>query len=190
MAILIAVLGAGRAARFGADKLAQPCAGKPLGQWALDAALATGQRVVLIGRENAPPQFTGDFGFAANPDADTGLASSVACAARIAIAERAEALLLLLADMPLVTTAMLEQLMAAGAPAASRYGDGRLGVPALVPARDFTMLETLSGDAGAGAVLGNLAGISAQAFSAELLLDVDTPGALDRAAEVLRRNHG
>jgi CTP:molybdopterin cytidylyltransferase MocA len=190
VAILIAVLGAGRAARFGADKLTQPCAGKPLGQWALDAALATGLRVVLIGREDSPPPFTGAYTYAANPAADTGLASSVTCAARIAAREQAEALLLLLADMPLVTGEMLERLLATGAPAASLHAEGRLGVPALIPARDFAKLDALSGDSGAGTVLEGLAGITALTFPAEALLDVDTPAALARAGQILRQRHG
>ena len=38
MSLAIALLAAGGATRFGGGKLDAQCAGKPLGQWALDAA--------------------------------------------------------------------------------------------------------------------------------------------------------
>ena len=182
--ISIAILGAGRASRFGADKLAQLCADKPLGQWALEAALGTGLPVVWIAGETAPG-FLGAVEAVRNPDAAQGLSTSVALAARLAETRGAKALLVMLADMPLVTPALLTRLIEAGAPAACRQADGRAGVPALLPDSAFPALMALAGDRGAGAVIGALAGLTVIDCASEELLDVDTPEALAVAERLL-----
>lgn len=181
--ILIAILGAGSASRFGADKLGQPCAGKPLGQWALAAAGATGLPLVWIAGEHAPP--FADCAIAHNPRASEGIGTSVALAARLAAQQGAGAVLVMLADMPLVTQALLERLIEAGAPAACRYPQGHAGVPALVPASTFARLEALDGDQGAGALLRELAGLTLLDCEPNELLDVDTPAALVEASAIL-----
>jgi CTP:molybdopterin cytidylyltransferase MocA len=182
--IMIALLGAGRASRFGADKLSQPCAGKPLGRWALEAALGTDRPVVWIAGAQVP-DFV-DCEVIRNPDAERGLATSVACAARAAQAREASGLLILLADMPTMTCGVLIQLIGAGAcPAACRYPQGHPGVPALFPPEMFGRLSNLTGDQGAGAVLRGLPGLTLTDCRAEDLLDVDTPQALAAAEQVL-----
>ena len=182
--ILIAILGAGRASRFGADKLAQLCVGKPLGQWALEAALGTGLPVVWIAGETAP-DFLGAVEAVPNPHAADGIGTSVALAARLAETRGAKALLVMLADMPLVTPALLTRLIEAGAPAACRQTDGRAGVPALLPDSAYPVLMALAGDRGAGAVIGALAGLTVIDCASEELLDVDTPEALTEAEWLL-----
>lgn len=181
--IVIALLGAGRASRFGADKLSQPCAGKALGQWALEAAQATGLPVVWIAREAAPDFVTCEV--ALNSRAGEGMGTSVALAARLAGERGAKALLVMLADMPLVSPALLERLIAAGAPAACSY-DFEPGAPALIPAALFGELEGLSGDMGAARVLRGRGDVSLIHARAEDLLDVDTPQALAEAERLLR----
>lgn len=181
---LVAILGAGRASRFGADKLSQSCAGKPLGLWALEAAQAIGLPLVWVAGEQAPA-FLDGIEVIANPRAAEGISTSVALAAKLAGERGAGALLVMLADMPLVTPALLERLIAAQAPAACRQADGRPGVPALIPASAYPALMALTGDRGAGAVLAKLDGLTLLTCEASELLDVDTPEALAEAERLL-----
>lgn len=184
MSVLVAILGAGRASRFGADKLVQPCAGKPLGQWALEAASILGLPLVWIAGEQAPGYVTCEV--APNPRAAEGMGTSVALAARLAQERGASALLVMLADMPLVTPDLLQDLLVAGAPAACRYPQGHAGVPALVPASAYPALMALTGDRGAGGILGGIAGLSLLDPPPECLFDVDSPEALAEAEALLR----
>lgn len=181
---LIAILGAGRASRFGADKLVQPCAGRPLGQWALLAAQEMALPCIWIG-SSATPAFV-DCEVLTNSRAAEGLGTSVALAAQAASQRGFPALLVMLADMPLVTPALLRRLMAAGAPAACAH-DGRPGVPALVPARLFGALEQLTGEGGAAAVLRGETGLTLVETTSDELLDVDTPASLVLAEKRLQR---
>lgn len=182
--ILIAVLGAGSARRFGADKLAQPCAGKPLGLWALEAAKGTGLPVIWIAGRTAPDWV--DCEIAQNPRAAEGLGTSVALAARLARERDAAALLVTLADMPLVSSQFLLRLAGARAPAACSH-DFSPGVPALIPASLFGELESLGGDMGAARILRGRGDVSLVDARREELLDVDTPEALAEAESRLAR---
>ncbi|MFM6932525.1 MAG: NTP transferase domain-containing protein [Novosphingobium sp.] len=181
--IMIALLGAGRASRFGADKLSQPCAGRPLGRWALEAAQDTGLPVVWIAGERAPAFVTCEV--AHNPRASEGMGTSVALAARLARERGAEALLVTLADMPLVTPALLARVIAAGVPAACSY-NFEPGAPALIPIELFADLEALSGDQGAARVLRGRGDLSLVHARAEDLHDVDTLQALAEAERLLQ----
>ncbi len=176
--LLVAILAAGASTRFGSDKLAADCGGAPLGQRALDAARSLRQPVVWIGRGWAPP----DCEVIANPLAERGQGTSVALAARIAQERGAEALLILLADMPLVGPELLARLLTAGAPAACRYPDGHAGPPALLPAASFAALARLDGGRGAGAHLRSLPGLTLIAPTGDELADIDRPEDLARIA--------
>ena len=188
---LIAVLAAGRGTRFGADKLATPCAGRPLGQWAQAAALGAGLPVVcVVGPHSALPCLAGVERMV-NPLADEGLGTSLALAARVAMARGAPFLLVMLGDMPLVTAALLGRLLALGAPVACLHdADGdtpaRPGVPALFGAAMLPQLAQLGGPRGATGLLAGLA--PDRCLAAPDLLDVDTPAALAQAeARLLAR---
>lgn len=186
---LVAVLAAGRASRFGGGKLDAPCAGRPLGHWALDAVMEAGLPPGLIVTQTEPPQFAGQaegWTILPNAQADSGLASSLACAARHARAERASALLVLLADMPLVPGRLLMELVETGAPAAAIHPDGRPGVPALLPAYLFERIASLEGDRGAASLLATDPATQWLAAEPGWLLDVDTPDELAQAERILR----
>ena len=183
---LIALLAAGRASRFGADKLAAACAGGPLAGHAVAAVLATGLPALCITAPGARPDWLpADIPAVPNPDAAEGLATSVALAAREAARRGAPSLLLHLADMPCVTPALLLAVTEAGAMAACRYPSGRPGVPARFPADRFAELASLAGDRGAAALLQADPAVVLVDCAADDLIDVDTPEALARAEAVL-----
>lgn len=181
-AVLVAVLAAGRAARFGGGKLAADCAGKPLGRWALDRASAAGLAPGLTVTGPGGAAWAEGWRQVANPRPEDGLGSSLALAARAALAEGAPALLVLLADMPLVDPAFLRRLAGARAPAATRHADGRPGVPALLDHALIEQAALLTGDRGAGPLLTDASLLDAPPGT---LADVDRPADLAAVARLL-----
>lgn len=177
----VAVLAAGRGTRFGGGKLEAQCAGKPLGRWALDAVEAAGLApgTVVAGPEGV--SFARGWAVLTNPAPEAGLGSSLALAALAALDGGAPALLVLLADMPLVEPGYLRRLASAPAPAATRQPDGRGGVPALLDRALLEQAVLLTGDRGAGPLL---AGATLLDAAPGTLRDVDTVDDL-RAAERL-----
>jgi CTP:molybdopterin cytidylyltransferase MocA len=193
MSVMVAILAAGRASRFGGGKLDALCAGKPLGQWVLDAVVASGAAPGLIVVGPDAPAFTQEamldgWTLATNPAPEEGLGGSVALAARHAECLGCDALLLLLADMPLVTPEVITALLAAAAgPVAVRYPSGRPGVPARFPAAMFAELAELDGDRGAAVLLKDRADLAFVETSPDMLTDVDDPAGLIRAEALLLR---
>lgn len=184
MSLTIALLAAGGATRFGGGKLDADCAGKPLGRWALEAALALphDRLVVVVG--DPAPEFARGCELLVNERAAEGLGTSVALAARWAAGS--DALLIMLADMPLISSRTLRQLAAGKGPAAVAYPGGRPGTPACFPAALFPALEALSGDSGAAQVLRGLQNVTLVEAPADELRDVDRPEDLADVAATLR----
>jgi molybdenum cofactor cytidylyltransferase len=167
----VAVLAAGLGTRFGGGKLETPCAGKPLGRWAIEAVEATGlgAGTVVTGPEGV--SFAAGWTALLNPEPERGLGSSLALAAKAALERGDAALLVLLADMPLVTADYLRELAGSTAPAATRQPDGRPGVPAVLDRALLEAAATMTGDRGAGPLL---AGATLLHPPAGSLRDVDT----------------
>ena len=185
---LVAVLAAGLARRFGGGKLDAPCGGKPLGAWALEAVARAGLAPGIIVTGLHPPRFAADaegWECVANPDAETGMASSLRRAADYARARGFATMLVLLADMPLMPPAYLRALASAAAPAATRQGDGRPGVPAVLPRGMFAALMQASGDRGAGGLLAGAEGLTVLVPPDGALREVDTAEQLAAVARVL-----
>jgi CTP:molybdopterin cytidylyltransferase MocA len=182
--LAIAVLAAGSASRFGGGKLDADCAGKPLGRWALDVAreLAHEKLAVVVGDQ--PPAFAMGYEQLINKDARDGLATSARLAARWAVG--CDRLLIMLADMPLVSPETLAKLAAARGPAAVAYPGSRPGAPACFPAALFPALGALTGDSGAAQVLRDLPNVKLIDVPPEELRDVDRPEDLAAVAAVLR----
>jgi molybdenum cofactor cytidylyltransferase len=178
---LVALLAAGRAARFGGAKLEALCAGKPLGRWAVEAAenAGLGPGVVVTGPEGV--SFARGWTRLVNPRPEEGLGTSLAIAARHALDEGAETMIVLLADMPLVLPALLKALAASPAPAAFLHGPGRPGVPALLDRRLIAAAAGLAGDRGLAPLLRGVSALPA----GTMLFDVDTPADLARAESQL-----
>jgi CTP:molybdopterin cytidylyltransferase MocA len=179
----IAILAAGQGRRFGGEKLDTVVGGRPLGRYALDSALALGgAKPVLIVAQQVPAfaRIAAEQGLAdllINTQASEGIATSVALAAASAASAHSQALLLLLADMPLVSAETLRRLVASvapGHPSATRHVDGKPGIPACFPSDYFPALQQLQGDKGAAMLLRGTGAAFLIEVDASELEDVDT----------------
>jgi molybdenum cofactor cytidylyltransferase len=193
-AVTIAILAAGKAERFGGGKLDAELGGWPLGNYALDAALDCELGRPLIVAGDPVPVFASEADrrwrarLTINLDAAEGLATSVAVAARAADEAGSEKLLLMLADMPHVSTATLLELVAAcgpKTPAAVLHEAGHPGIPACFPRDYFDALRQLEGDSGAAALLRRAKHLALIEVPHSELADIDTEGDL----EALRAQH-
>lgn len=176
------ILAAGRASRFGAAKLLAPLNGRPVIEHVAQAvaAIPFAYRLCVATQEGPDLSLSG-FDMIR---VEQGLPQSASLAAGIAAADRlgAEAVMVLLGDMPLVPAAHLKALIAAfdGRMVASTADSGGMP-PAIFGRCQFPRLAALEGDAGAR---GLLAGAPLVEAPAQQLLDIDTPAQL-AAAEAL-----
>lgn len=170
----VVVLAAGRGTRFGGGKLEALCAGKALGRWVLDAVAEAGLSpgTLVTGPETShfADGVTG-WERLVNPYPEAGLGSSLALVAHAAMERGDGALMVLLADMPLIPAAYLRQLANDSPPVATRQADGRPGVPAVLDEALLKAAAQLAGDRGAGPLL-----VGAKMLDAPpgALRDVDT----------------
>lgn len=191
--LAIAILAAGGASRFGGGKLDAQLAGKPLGRHALDAALSLNSFMpVAIVTPLATPAFAleaerqGIATLLPNPRAAEGLGTSVAAAALHAASVKAGTLVLMLADMPLVSHGTLARLAAiTGRAAAVCHAGGQPGIPASFPSGWFAALQGLEGERGAGSLLREAADVEMIDIAPDELHDVDTVEALEELAALL-----
>ena len=182
------VLAAGTASRFGASKQCQVFRGEPLVRRAVRLAEAScGRNSILItGSEwrrvaDAGKPLAGFF--VLNDQFEQGLASSIACGVR-AVSTVADAVLLLLADQPLISTAHLTELISRWSAAprqilATAYA-GAVGPPVIFPQSYFAELMVLQGDQGARAVLEKNAAALETIHFEDAAIDIDTPADLER----------
>jgi len=185
---LVAVLAAGSAARFGGGKLDADCAGKPLGQWALEAAQDAGfaPGVLIVGSpQPAFARANAGWTIVTNARAQEGLGTSLALAARCAL-ERDRRLLVMLADMPLIAPSHLSALAACTTSAATLYPGDKPGVPALLSHDVLGDVVRLKGDDGAASLLRTLPDLQLLQAPDGSLRDVDTPQGLADIAQVLK----
>ncbi len=186
---LVALLAAGLGTRFGGGKLDAPCAGRPLGHWALATAQALGAPVVAV-TGPAAPAFLDAVPVArlVNSAPAAGLGGSVALAAEAARGQGADWLLVVLADMPLVRPDTLARLVALAQDhglAATDHGGGARGVPACFGPAHFAALAAIHGEAGARGLLRRAPAAALVAPDPGELADVDDPAALAAVAAEL-----
>ncbi len=182
----VAVLAAGSSRRFGdADKLAQPFRGKRLGEHATQAITAErfAQAWVVTSQGSHPCSETwraDGFDIVTNPSASGGMGTSVALAAALAHDTNLDALLIALADMPLVPAEHFQAF-------AARMGDEQSILvsardqtrlpPAMFGSAHFAELEALIGDKGARDLLAKGQMITCPP---DWLIDIDTPEDLQK----------
>jgi molybdenum cofactor cytidylyltransferase len=183
------VLAAGRSTRMGANKLVAELAGKPMVRHVVEAALASRARPVLVvaghEAESVRAALAGlQVTLVDNPGYAAGLSTSLKAGIR-ALPEDCGGALVLLGDMPRITAAHIDRLIAAFAARDNRAiivpaHEGRRGNPILWPRAHFREIMQLEGDAGAKKLLGLHASDVHEVDLATdaIFLDVDTPEAL------------
>jgi xanthine dehydrogenase accessory factor len=159
--VAIAVLAAGASRRLGRPKQLVELDGAPLVRRVAAACIGAhaGPVAVIVGAgaEAVTAAVAGlPVAEVANPGWSEGIASSIRAAVRWAEATGAGALLIALADQPLISADHLAALRAAwlaGAPVvASRFAD-TVGAPAIFDRSRWSALLELAGDQGAGRLL-------------------------------------
>jgi molybdenum cofactor cytidylyltransferase len=191
------LLAAGRATRFGGDKLsatlanapADVAAGTPVGVAAakhLIAALPDSLAVVRdVDDPHAASLRTAGLRVVAGAQADDGMGRSLACG--VVAAKDADGWVVTLADMPWIAPATIRAIanaIAAGADIAAPSFDGERGHPVGFARRHYGALSALTGDAGARALLDRhrdrVALVAVD--DAGILRDVDLPADLRDAS--------
>ena len=186
--VFAVVLAAGESVRFGETKQLATIDGEPLVERAARRAeRACGDRSVLVAGHDAARVIAAANDHCrfllVNERYQEGMGSSVALAAR-ALSSVASALLIVLADQPLVTAENLTTLVDAWSGdddeiVASSF-DGAIGPPLLLPKTTFAALKELEGDEGARSLLRDKRFRLTVIESATAAVDVDTPEDLER----------
>ena len=184
------VLAAGQSSRMAPRHklLVEDGAGRPMIANVVDAVLASRARPVLVvtGHRAAEVQAALQgraVRFVTAPDYATGLSASLR-AGLGAVPANALAALVVLGDMPLVTTATIDRLIETYDPDEGRTivvptHDGQFGNPVLWDRRYFPAMMALSGDSGARRLLQQHAEAVAEvAADTTVLRDFDTPESL------------
>lgn len=191
------VLAAGRSTRMGGpNKLLARFGTQPLVRRTVERALASrASRVVVVTGHQADRVRSAlaglDVIIVHNPDFASGLSSSLK-AGVAAVPGNADGVLVMLGDMPELTSADLDRLIAAfaasgGQAVARATHGGKRGNPVILPRALFASVLTLEGDTGAR----HLVEADGQAvvdveIGAGAEVDVDTPDAMARAGGVLQ----
>jgi molybdenum cofactor cytidylyltransferase len=179
------ILAAGAARRFGSQKLLAPLDGRPLIQHVIDAANASSLEdiamvVGLDGNDLLAQLDMGRTRVVRNADPSRGMASSLQAGLR-SLDQNLHAALVLLGDMPGVTTALIDELVARGretrASAVVSIWRGRRSPPAVLHKSLWPAALALEGDIGMREVLAGLQDIVEVEVTPALgaLVDVDTP---------------
>ncbi len=187
------ILAAGRSTRMGGpNKLLAELNGKTLVRIVTEQALASRAQGVIVVTGHQAEQVEKALAdlkvkFVRNPDFAEGLASSVK-AGVAAVPPNADAAVICLGDMPLISSDLIDRLIEAFTPdrgnlIAVPVSDNRRGNPVLWSRRFFNELMTLDGDIGARHLIARhseaVAEVPVEGFGA--FLDIDTPQALEDA---------
>lgn len=186
------VLAAGRSTRFGqSNKLVADLDGEAVVRRTVRAVLASAARPVVVVTGHMADEVRAalaglDVTFADSPNYREGLAQSLK-AGLSAFHPRFDGVLIALGDMPAVTGADIDRLIAGFAPKEGRsivvpVHAGKRGNPVLFAAHLVPELRAVEGDAGAKHVItqhpDELAEV--EISSARIFADVDTPEALEQ----------
>lgn len=188
------LLAAGKSSRMGQNKLLVELEGQSLLRRALDTASGAGLRplLVVVGheRERAQKELAGlDCEIVVNPDYARGMNTSLA-AGIAAVPGSAGGAVVMLADMPFVSAAMIRALVerwrAAEAPLAISTYDGVVAPPTLYGRALFSEIDALDGDGCGKRIIRQHRGEAVElAWPAPALADLDVPEDLDRVRMLL-----
>jgi len=186
------VLAAGRSTRMGGpNKLLAEIGGRPLVRIAVEEALASRARPVIVvtghQRERVTAALEGlKVQIVHNPQFADGLSTSVK-AGLAALPNEVDGAIVCLGDMPQVNAALIDRLIASfdperGALAVVPTIDGKRGNPVVWSRRFFPDLMALDGDVGARNLIARYGEAVAEVpvTGNAALIDVDTPEALSQ----------
>lgn len=194
------LLAAGQARRMGRDgphKLLAEFGGVPLVRRSAETLLASRAApiVVVTGhrREEIENALSGlDISPVFNPDYASGMATSLVTGFAAPDLASRDGILVMLADMPGVTTSHIDMLISAfreagGGVVVRSVSDGKRGNPIILPRVAYDAVLRLEGDVGARAIIEN-SGLSVidVDIGPAAHLDVDTPEAVTSAGGILR----
>lgn len=186
------VLAAGASKRFGGPKLLARLAGRPILQYVLDVAAASGPAVTVVVLGQRADAVEAQMGWRGehrvhNPDPRRGLSSSVqvglAALERTDPAGELEAVLILLGDQPRVRPAVIRELIH-GADASDRpivapaYADGGGHNPVLLRRAAWPVAAASKGDRGLGPIIAGRPDLVLKVAVGGANPDVDTPADL------------
>lgn len=185
------VLAAGRARRFGAQKLLAPYGASTVVRTVVDVVRSVVDYVVVVGGPGGDAvraSVGGPVTWTVNEEPDRGLSSSVA-AGMAALPPNVGAALMVLGDQPTVSGQVVRQLVAAwragGGPVVAPRYRGLRGNPVLFDAAVFPVLAALEGEHGArDFIAADPARVTMVDMSEPPPMDIDTPSDYD---ELLRR---
>lgn len=178
------LLAAGSARRMGSSKVLLPWYDRPLVRHLAEIALSSdlAEVIVVIGHQAAEVQTALrdlPVRIVHNPAYADGQSTSLH-AGLAAVNQDARAAMVLLADQPLLTTAVIDALLVAfrgsQAPIIAACAGGRRGNPVLFARELFPELMTISGDEGARSVVSaRRAQVHCVEVDHTVFADVDTP---------------
>ena len=183
------VLAAGLSSRMGSNKLLATVSGKALVRHAAEAAAASACEPVVVVTGNAGETVAKALAglpvtIANNPDFARGLSTSLKRGLS-ALPENCDGAVVVLGDMPRVTPALIDKLIAAFDPAEDRAicvatRRGKRGNPVLWARRFFPEMMALEGDVGAKHLMSLYDELVCEVEAADdgPLTDIDTPEAL------------
>ena len=185
------ILGAGRSTRMGGpNKLMEKIGGRPLLRMAVEEALASRARPVIVvtghQRERVEEALAGlKVQLVHNPDFADGLSTSLKAGLAALPAEGVDGAIVCLGDMPQVRATLIDRLISAfdperGALVVVPTIDGKRGNPVVWSRRFFPELMALEGDVGARHLIGHYseAVTEVPVTDTDAFVDVDTPEAL------------
>ena len=187
MTISAVVLAAGLSSRFGnSNKLLADVGGRPIIAGVLGAVSGSKvQEIVLVtGRDEGrmlAAAGPGRWRHISNPEPGMGMSSSIRVGLS-ALSDNARGALIVLGDMPSVSSALIDRLIAAFEAKAGEAivypvsPEGRQGHPVLWPAALFPELKILTGDSGAKALFSKYASLimPVPVSGNAAFLDIDT----------------
>jgi molybdenum cofactor cytidylyltransferase len=183
------VLAAGLSSRMGRNKLLADIDGKPLLRRVVEAAAASGVDPIVVVSGNAAAETAAALAglrvnVVDNPDYRNGLSTSLKRGLR-ALPDDCDGAIVLLGDMPAVTAALIDKLIAAFDPAENRAicvatYQGKRGNPVLWARQFFADMLQLEGDVGAKHLMAANGELVCEVEAADdgPLIDIDTPEAL------------
>ena len=183
------ILAAGQSRRMGPiNKLLQDIDGKSMVRHVVEAVVASqaADIVVTTGheREQVIKNLSGqNIRFVENPDFAEGLSASLKAGVGV-LDEAIDGFLVCLGDMPGITSALLDKMMAAFDPDQERLiivpvFQGKRGNPVLFSSRFREVMDELGGDLGAKYLIGRNEDVVFELEADEFILqDIDTPEAL------------